>query len=504
MADPLVAAVDCGTTAIKAGVFNGRGKLLALARRECPCLRPGAGRAEIDPGRLAKATLTCLAEAVRGVGARRKQIVGLAVTNQRATMLCADDAGHPVGRGISWQDGRGAEEMPRLRRCLDARRFYRTTGLPLDPVFTLAKVAWLRRHDRALWSRTSRFLLVQDFALRLLGCREFVTDWSNASLTGLLDVKRLRWDELILEAAGIPPGRLPSLAAPGTPVGRVSAEAARQTGLPEGALLVAGAGDQQCAGLGAGAVRPGVVEITLGTVAVALSYSSAVALDPQMRIMCCAHGVPGRWSIEGLQTAAGTSVEWARRVARAPGLRDAAFARAVARVPPGAGGALFYPYLDGASAPHWHETATGLLLGLRSSHDAPAIMRAVLEGVALETRQVLDVFESLGVAVRDVRLTGGYSEASVWRDLYADVLGRPVSALENPDATLLGAAMLAACGAGLHPSVGAAARAMVRLRQTRRPDPDRAAAYRALSRRHADIGIGFRQAGLFRRLGEDL
>jgi xylulokinase len=243
-----------------------------------------------------------------------------------------------------------------------------------------------------------------------------------------------------------------------------------------------------------------VVEITLGTAGVPLCFSGRVVSDPRMRIMCCAHAAPGRWSLEGLQKSAGASLAWVAQITGAGDPLEPGFSRAAAGVEPGAGGVLFYPYLDGPSAPHWYAGATGMLVGLASSHRAPELLRAVMEGVALETRETLAVFAALGAPARDVRLTGGYTRVRVWNQIYADVLGRPVSTLAVPQATLLGAAMLAACGAGMHRSAPAAARAMVRLRETLAPDPESAGRYDAVFRRHREVGRMVHEAGVFGRI----
>jgi xylulokinase len=475
-----VAAVDCGTTLVKSAVIGLRGTVRGLASRPAPCLQHPDGRIENDPRVLLDACFRSLRDALRRSRVHPRDVAAVALTNQRATVLCLDAQGRPLGNAISWQDMRGAPCLPALRRRIPDADYYALTGLPNNPVFTLAKLLWVRSHDPPRFRKSAHFVLVQDYVLRQLGTDGFCCDGSNASLTGMLDVARLRWSPEILEAAGIPEARLSRLVPSGTRVGSLSAAAARRTGLLKGTPLVAGGGDQQCAGVGAGAVAPGILAVTLGTAAVPLCYAAAVARDPRRRVMCCAHAVPGKWELEGLQNSAGACLQWAAKLLNG-GERFAkrVFAEA-ARVRPGSGGLLFYPYLAGDSAPHWDPDARGMFLGLTLTHRRPELVRAVMEGVSLQTREILDVFASLRVPVGEIRLTGGCTAIEMWNQMQADIYGKPVSTLRNPQASLLGAAILAASGVGAFPSVEAAARQMVRLRRTYQPAAGAGAAYAKL------------------------
>ena len=495
----LVAALDCGTTALKAAVFDLYGRTRGIVSRPCPVVHRPGGRIEHDPRALMGAACAALRGALARSGAAPAQVAALSLCTQRATLVCADRHGQAIGRAISWQDLRGAGQIAALRRRIGDAAYYRITGLPNHPVFSLGKMLWVQ-HEASVTRKPARFALVHDYLLRELGCGDFFCDWSNASLTGLLDVAALRWSPEILALTGIKESQLPTLVPPGQPVGRLSREAARRTGLLAGTPLMAGGGDQQCAGLGAGAVAPGVVEITLGTAAVPLVYSERVARDPRRRVTCCAHAVPGRWEVEGLQNAAGASLEWLREVFDGPGRFGKEEFAAVARVRPGAGGILYYPYLTGSAAPHWDPQATGMLLGLRRDHDRAALVRAVMEGVSLETREILDVFASLKIPIREVRLTGGCTRIEVWNQMQADIFDKPVCTLETEEASLLGAAILAASGAGAFRSIAAAVKQMVRVKTVYRPRAANVAAYAGVYRRYREVHRDFQQRGTFAKI----
>ena len=495
-----VAAIDCGTTTTKCALLDLEGRAVAASAAPAPVRQTADGGVEVDAVQTLADVRRGLAACIAASRKRGAEVLGCAVTNQRATVVCVGADDRPLGPALSWQDMRGGQLLEAFGRRIPADVYFRTTGLPLFPAFSLAKLLWLKDREPERYRRTRRFALLHDFILHGLGCRDWVTDVSNASLTGLLDVNTRRWSTALLDLAGLDAGKLNPLVEPGTPVGRVSASAARLTGLRPGLPLVAGAGDQQCAGVGAGAVEPGTVEITLGTVAVPLCVSDRPALDPARRVTCCVHAVPGRWNCEGLQNAAGASTRWLAEVRGGKGRIGPAAWRAAGRLAPGADGVLFFPYLLGAGAPWWNADATGALLGLRTTHGPAHALRAVLEGVAFENRAILDVFRELGVPVDEVRLTGGGSEKTPWTRIQANVYGVPVVTLENPQATLVGAAVLAACGAGVFAAPREAVRQMVRPAARFDPDPAVRTAYDALYERYADVRRGFDAAGMWTRI----
>lgn len=493
----LVAAVDCGTSAVKAGVLDLAGNVRGMGEQECPRRFQPDGGIRQDPQSVISAAFCCLRRAVEEAEIEPSQVAAVSVTNQRASLIPVDAAGEPAGGLISWEDMRGAPLIEELRQRIDDSDYYQIAGVPNRPVFSLAKILWVRRERPDLYARTARFVLVHDYLLHALGGDRFVCDLSNASLTGLLDVSELDWSEEILGLVDLDREMLPELVSPAEPVGELSREAAAETGLMEGTPLVAGGGDQQCAGLGCGAVRPGVTEVTLGTAAAPLSCVQRPVLDPEMRLTCCVHAVPGLWEVEGLQNCAGASLDWLQEIFDGQARFSHELLDEVSALEPGADGVLFYPYLGGSSAPHWNPDATGMFLGLTLAHGRPHLVRATMEGVSLETREILDVFMMLDVPVSEVRLSGGGTHLEVWNQIQADIYGHPVSTLRNPHATMLGAGILAAAGVGAFDSVPRASDAMVQVGRTYRPDRDRSNAYRRLYQSYRSIYRDFDNAQIF-------
>ncbi len=195
--------------------------------------------------------------------------------------MCAGRSGEILSPVISWQDMRGAAEIEKLRKRVSDKDYYAVTGLPNNPVFTLGKILWIKKNNPSLYRRTEKFVLVHDYVLNRLGCDDFYSDLSNASLTGLVDISAFKRSDKLLKASGISGRKFPELVKSGERLGAVSRRAARRCGLKEGTPIIAGGGDQQCAGLGAGAVKSGIAEITLGTAAVTLSFSDKKLSTPK-------------------------------------------------------------------------------------------------------------------------------------------------------------------------------------------------------------------------------
>ncbi|MBF0494775.1 MAG: xylulose kinase [Candidatus Omnitrophica bacterium] len=495
-----VAAIDLGTTYVKAGVFDLSGKELGASKGVCPIVFYKDGRIEQDVPLIIKKAFACLKDAIHKSSVDPKNIISVSVSNQRATVIPLDNNGCSLGNAVSWQDMRGGRCIRDLRRKISDRRYYNITGIPNNPVFTLGKILWF--NDSGLSKKIARFVLFQEYLLKQLGAEDFFLDWSNASLTGMFDIKKFDWSAEVLETAGIDRDKLSVLIPSGKKVGVVSGRAAKMCGLAEGTGIVSGGGDQQCAGVGAGAVRPGAAEFTLGTAGVLLAYSDKIVRDPEMRVSCCAHAVPGKWEVEGLQNAAGGSLGWVNKI-----ISDSKFSHQffdkVSNVVPGAGNVLFYPFLAGASAPSWNTEARAMFLGLAHFHGKAHLVRAVLEGVSMETKEIMDVFEELGIPLKNIKVTGGCSRIAVWNRMQADIYGKPVYALHNSNASLLGAAILAAVGAGAFSSVKSAADRMVGVREMYEPEPENVEKYKYIYGKYRKIYSVFKKTGLFKTICGD-
>ena len=470
-----VCALDLGTTSVKAAVFDEQGGLCAQASAPAPSAA-GDGIL-LDAGATAGAALALVRRALAQAGCAPGEVAALAVTNQRASVVPVAADGAPAGPGISWQDTRCGADVARFAEAFGAARFEALTGLPPSFLWTLGKLLHLRREQPEIWGASARFALLHDFVLRAFGADDLSCDLSNASLTGLLDLRALDWSDEILAAAGLTRAQLPALVRSGQRVGAVDREAARASGLLQGTPLVAGGGDQQCAALGQGAVEQGDAGLCLGTAAVVSCPVEAPVTGTGGRFFCTVHAAPGRWVIEGILNSFGSALDWAARVLGLDGVAALEAEAAAAS----SEGAFFLPHLAGIGSPDHRAAARGAFVGLGLGCTRASLARAAFEGVAHETGRILDAMEARG-PIRQLVLSGGGAAGQLLPRLLADLSGRRLALREHHEATLAGAALLAWCGAGRFADPLAAARTLGRQGCARQLEPALAPAERQAAR----------------------
>ncbi|HEX6632083.1 MAG TPA: FGGY-family carbohydrate kinase, partial [Gemmatimonadaceae bacterium] len=339
---------------------------------------------------------------------------------------------------------------------------------------------WLRHHEPAAHARLAALLLAKDFVRhRLTGV--LATEPSDASGTLLFDPARLRWSDEMLRALDVPRSLLPDVGGSAEVLGRVTAAAARATGLAEGTPVVGGGSDNACGAAGVGAVLPGRAVATWGTSGTVLAPTARPLVDPGLRAHTFCHVVPGLWYLIGVVLSAGGAFAWYRdTLARELAGRadaDRLLDEEAAAVPPGADGVTFLPYLQGERTPHRDAAARGAFLGLTLAHGRAHLTRAVLEGVCFALRDSLAILGELGLSPDRLLLTGGGARSPLVRRLQAEVYGLPVATVNREEGPAYGAALLAAVGAGAFPDLPTAAAATITRGPLEHPDPAAHAAY---------------------------
>jgi len=389
-----------------------------------------------------------------------------------AAML--DERGSVVRPALIWCDVRTEKQCLDLTAKIGQERLIQLTCNPALPNFTLTKLLWVRENEPENWKRVRSVLLPKDYVrLRLTG--ERATDVADASGTLLLDVAHRRWSREMLQAAELDERFLPGLFESPEVCGKISANGAAETGLAAGTSVVAGAGDQAAGATGMGIVAPGTVSATIGTSGVVFAATDRPALDPRGRVHTFCHAIPGRWHVMGVTQAAGLSLRWFRDTfaVDSSGARESydRLTEEAAKISPGSDGLLWTPYLMGERTPHLDANARAAFVGLTASHTRAHIVRAILEGVAFSLRDTFTIFQEMNVPVKNIRLGGGGARSPLWRQIQADVYGHPVEIVEAEEGAAYGAALLAAVGAGIWPSVDAACSAAVRVASRVIPQP---------------------------------
>ena len=439
--------LDVGTTGVKVVAVSQAGELLAVDEESYPLSMPQPGWAEQDPEDWWRAAETVLERLPFPE-------LELGLSGQMHGLVCLDEAGTVLRPAILWNDQRTAAECAEIEERVGLERLIELTGNRALTGFTAPKLLWLRRHEPDVYARIRHILLPKDYVLyRLTG--EHAIDAADASGTLLFDVAHRRWSEEVLEALEIPAEWLP----------RVSESTEH-----------GGAGDQQAAALGVGAVEAGVLSVVLGTSGVVLAPLPAYAHDTQARVHAFCHAIPDTWEAMGVMLNAAGSLRWLRDVV-APGASYADLVAEADRWPPGSDGLTFLPYLQGERTPHADPSATAVFEGLALRHDRGGLVRSVLEGVAYGLRDSLELLRELGVEPHVGRVSGGGARSRLWLEIVASVLGLPLVLTAVEEGSAYGAALLGGVAGGVFPDAVAAVETCVRVRETVEPRPQWAQAY---------------------------
>ncbi len=472
----LVIGIDSSTTSCKAIIWDMRGTALAVGRASLPMLKPQPAWHEQPAESWWEAAQHALKEAVASVDSRR--LAALCITAQRETFVVTDEDGQPLCPAMLWMDERCRDLLPEIDQRYGKQRIHQETGKPLSANLTSGKLYWLRQKEPALFSRIARVMDVHAFLVHRLTGR-FATSWGCADPLGLFDMRENAWNASLIASIGLRVEQFPAAVPIGAVIGEVAPEAARLTGLPAGLPVIAGTGDGQAAGLGTGTLETGEAYLNLGTAVVSGAFSEHYLVDPAFRTHY--GGIPGSYSLETVLLGGAYTITWfienfARLDPGAPAGKspEEIYEAAAAQVPPGALGLTLVPYWNSAMNPYWDAGASGIVVGWRGIHTTAHLYRAILEGIAFEQRlHTSGVEQVLQSSVERYIAVGGGARSRLWREIIASVTGKPVYHSDTPEASALGAGILAAAASGLFSNVRQAAQAMThRTSQPEEPDQE--------------------------------
>jgi xylulokinase len=346
-------------------------------------------------------------------------------------------------------------------------------GNPVSPCYTWPKIIWYRENRPEVFEKTERILQSNSYiAFRMTG--EITQDLSQGYGLACFDMRKGRWDDDACEALGIPRKFLPEIVNCHQVIGRLTKEAAEQTGLKEGTPVVAGGLDAACGTLGAGVVSPGQTQEQGGQAGGMSICIDQYAADP--RLILSFHVVPGQWLLQGGTTGGGGALKWLRET-MCPELSFAEMSELAEQAPAGSGGVIFLPYMAGERSPIWNPKACGVFFGLNFGVTRGEMIRACMEGVAYALRHNLETAEAAGAKADTLRAMGGSANSRIWTQIKADVTGCRIEVPASDTATTLGAAILAGVGTGVYGSFEEAAERTVSVKMTYAPDPEMRAVY---------------------------
>lgn len=450
-----ILAIDQGTTSTRAVMFDDQARPLATAQIQLPQIYPRDGWVEHDPEEIWRATLDVCREVIAKTGGV-SGVAAIGITNQRETTVIWDRAtGKPISNAIVWQDRRGAAMCDALRAKGEEPRIQSKTGLLADSYFSATKAAWLLDNVAGARTKAEKGELalgtIDTFLLwRLTGGKSHATDATNASRTMLYDIHKGTWDPELLKLFSVPAAILPEVKNTADDYGATAPDVFGAA-IPIKALV----GDQQSALVGQAGFREGMIKCTYGTGCFVLINTGAKpALSKNKLLTTIAYRLNGKttYALEGSVFNAGTAVQWLRDQLKLFGA--ASESEEMAKAATDASRPFFVPAFTGLGAPYWDADARGAILGITRDTSAAQIVRAALEGVCLQTQDLLATFRADGVPTPEVlRVDGGISANNWMMQFLADIAGLTVERPQYRETTVLGAAFLAGLAAGIFNSL---------------------------------------------------
>jgi FGGY-family pentulose kinase len=494
---PYLMGIDIGTGGVRVGLFDRQGSPAVFHAVEFATHHPHPGWAEQDPGEW----WSCLARATRGAlaesGVPADEIAGISVDATASTVVASDADGRHLRPAIMWMDVRAADQARRIQETGDPALKYNGFGA-VSAELGLPKALWLKENEPETWDRAARVGDCADWVVqRLTG--EAVTSINTASGKYYYDRDAGGFPVSLYEAVGVEdlldktPQQVLDL---GAPVGELGEAAAGELGLKAGTPVAEGGIDAHVGALGLGVVAPGMLALITGSSHVIIGQAADAIHDPGFWGAYTDAIIGGQYTVEAGQASTGSVVAWFKNTL-AGGPAAEADRRGVdpyvvlnelaAEVPVGSEGLVVLDYFQGNRSPYTDPHARGLISGLSLRHGPGHLFRAILEGICYGTELILATLRRHDFEPRSIVAAGGATRSELWMQLHADVSNVPISITRETESPALGAAMLAAVGAGIHPDLATAAAEMVHVERTIDPDPDRHEQYRFYMDRYTEL-----------------
>lgn len=464
--------IDLGTSGVKVILLSEEGQVLASQTEKLTVSRPHPLWSEQDPEQWWQATDSAMKALSLQHNLQGVKALGIAGQMHGATLL--DKQQRVLRPAILWNDGRCGEECQLLEAAVKNSR--QITGNLMMPGFTAPKLLWVLRHEPDIFAQVDKVLLPKDY-LRLRMTGDFASDMSDAAGTMWMDVAKRDWSDEMLAACGLTRDNMPALFEGCDMTGTLSASVASAWNMPA-VPVVAGGGDNAAGAVGVGMADAGQAMLSLGTSGVYFAVSDGFLSKPESAVHSFCHALPKRWHLMSVMLSAASCLDWA---AKLTGLESVpALIAAAETADVNAGPAWFLPYLSGERTPHNNPEAKGVFFGLTHQHGQAELARAVLEGVGFALADGMDVVHACGVEPESITLIGGGARSAYWRQMLADICGKPLDYRTGGEVgPALGAARLAQLAVHRDQPYSAFLPQLA-LEQEHQPDPERVAYYAPL------------------------
>ena len=440
--------IDLGTSSVKVVVCSLEGAPKGIGSAEYPILTPLPGHAEQEPADWWRATVSAVRQALEQAGT--PQVLGIGFSGQMHGFVAMGPDQTELRPAIIWADQRSAPLLPEIMERVGAELLATTCGTAPAAGFLISTLFWLQRHEPKTLERTEALLMPKDY-LRFKLTGELGTDASDAAASGIFNVGERVWADEVIERLQFPRSIFPEVHPSAQIVGTLSATAANELGLTAGIPVSVGCADQPAQAVGNGLIDPPLGSVTIGTGGQVFVPLANPLFDPQLRLHTFCHAPEARWYLLGAMLSAGMALRWLRETLGNDRWSYSQMDVTAAQVEPGAEGLVFLPYLVGERSPLMDPRAKGSFVGLTLRHGPGHMVRALLEGVAFALRQIIDAMVGCGAELSRLVASGNGLASPLWRQILANVLGRPLYQGKDKHATEragVGAALIAGIGIG--------------------------------------------------------
>lgn len=428
--------VDVGTQSLRSILYDKLGTELFSSQKPYSAIYNDL-EVEQDPRTWKTTLIETLTEVGKFVNKNKINVVSISVTSQRASIIPVNEHGKSLYNAITWQDRRSYKICEEILKKKSKKEIYLKTGLRLDSYFSAPKMLWVKKNLSDIYDDAHKIIGVQDYVVYQL-TRRFVTDYTQAARTLLMNIETFEWDQELIDLFEIDRDKLCELVEPGSIVGTLEESMALKTGLNKNIKIIIAGGDQQCAAIGLNVLRPGVVEANTGTGSFILGYSEKPKFDDKIRVLCTASAIPGKWVLEAGILTSGNIYSWFKN-----NFYDVddynIINNEVKESNVGARGLIMIPHFKGSAAPYWNPLSRGIFFNASLESKRGDFGRAILEGISIEMSLNIRLIEELVGYVEVVNIAGGLTVFEEFNQIQSDVFNKAVAVYESAEATAMGA-----------------------------------------------------------------
>ncbi|NRY64086.1 FGGY-family carbohydrate kinase [Clostridium beijerinckii] len=450
----IILVIDVGTSSMRGILYSQNGYAYKNIQETYSPEYINDSYVEQDPLIFKKSLISIVRQAVEIARALANEIIGISLTCQRSSMIVLDYECNPLYKAIMWQDRRTLQICESL--SLYENYIYERTGLKISPVFLGPKISWLKQNMKEIYIKSSKIVTIADYLMCIM-TNKLRTDYTYGSRTLLMNLHTLKWDSDLLRLFDIDENKLCELVEQSCILGCITDGFSKLSGLKTGIPVISAGGDQQCSAIGNGVINEGDTQITTGTGSFIITSSDKPHIDCVSKVICSVSAIPNKYILEASILTSGTIYNWFNKnFYWTDETTDYNYDKInfdLENSRPGSNGIILLPHFQGSGSPNWNPKATGIFHGVSLGSERRDFSRSILEGIAAEIAENLDLLRSYVDKIDAINISGGLTKNSIFNQIQADMYGVPVKLPSDFETTALGAWASAAKALGVYNSI---------------------------------------------------